>query len=202
MPRQSSEQKIQKAALTLFSTQGRTDITVCELAEVAGVSRGTIYNHHLRQDVLFEDISAHLGKEMHLRIQKTLKLETNPAIRLTQAIRMYIRRAAEEPEWGAFICKFIFNHQNFIGIWESLDSPTPDIVDGLRHQLYQFRMDQLLSASSLVVGQTLMSIHLVLSQRVTWQVAGQDTAEFILRAFGLSHDEARYIATLELRTLL
>lgn len=202
MSRQSSAQKIQQAALLLFSEQGRTDIKICDLAEVAGVSRGTIYNNHFRQDLLFEDLANLLGREMNQRIQKSLKDEKDPTIRLTQAIRMYIRRADEQPEWGHFICKFIFNNNSFINIWESSDTPTPDILDGLRYQLYDFRPDQTLSASSLVVGQTLMSIHLVLSKRATWQESGQNAAEFILRAFGLQHDEARRIAQMKLRDLL
>lgn len=141
----SSLSRVHKAALRLFAERGSTVITVSELAEAARVARGTIYNNRLSPDTLFEDIASQLSEEMNSRIIKTLAHEKDPAIRLAKGIRMYIRRAHEEPDWGKFICKFAFSNKAMLGLWTGQDSPVPDVLQGLDFQRYNFRKEQLIS---------------------------------------------------------
>lgn len=197
----SSQKRIHKAALKLFAERGSTNISVSELAEASGVARGTIYNNQLDPETLFEDIASQLAVEMNARVIQTLGKETDAAIRIATGIRMYIRRAHEEPDWGRFICRFAFSSKSLMALWTGDDSPLPDVLSGLENKRYTFREDQLFSVISLIAGSVLTSIFLVLDGHKTWRESGSDAAELILIALGLAHAEAYEISRRELPIL-
>jgi len=197
----SSQLRIHRAALRLFAERGSADITVRDLAEAAGVARGTIYNNQLNPDTLFEDIASQLSTEMNARIIKSFGDETDSAVRLAQGVRMYIRRAHEEPDWGKFICRFAFSSKSMGDLWTGADSPMPDVLTGLQRERYHFRPEQLMSVMSVIAGSVLTSIFLVLEGHRTWRDAGSDTAELLLRALGLDPQEAEQLARADLPLL-
>lgn len=172
------------------------------MAEAARVARGTIYNNRLSPDTLFEDIASQLSEEMNSRIIKTLAHEKDPAIRLAKGIRMYIRRAHEEPDWGKFICKFAFSNKAMLGLWTGQDSPVPDVLQGLDFQRYNFRKEQLISVMAMIAGGVLTSIFMVLEGHKTWRDIGSEMAELVLIALGVDNKEAYNLARHELPTLL
>ena len=198
----AAQRRIHKAALQLFAEKGTTAITVSELAEVSGVARGTIYNNGLNPDSLFEDIANQLTSEMNSRVIKTLGDEQDMAVRIATGIRMYIRRAHEEPNWGRFICKFSFSSQALIGFWTGESSPMSDIQTGIQTQRYQLRPEQLISVMGMMAGAVLSAIFLVLEGHKTWRDAGSETAELFLIAAGISNSEAFEISRLELPVLM
>jgi AcrR family transcriptional regulator len=197
----SSQLRIHRAALRLFAERGSADITVRDLAEAAGVARGTIYNNQLNPDTLFEDIASQLSTEMNARIIKSFAQDTDAAVRLAQGVRMYIRRAHEEPDWGRFICRFAFSSKSMADLWTGKDSPLPDVMNGLQTQRYDFRPDQLMSVISVIAGSVLTAIFLVLEGHRTWRDAGSDTAQLLLRALGLTPQEAEQLARADLPVL-
>ena len=198
----SSLSRVHKAALRLFAERGSTVITVSELAEAARVARGTIYNNGLSPDTVFEDIASQLSEEMNSRIIKSLAHEKDPAIRLATGIRMYIRRAHEEPDWGKFICKFAFSNKAMLGLWTGQDSPVPDVLQGLDFQRYNFRKEQLIAVMAMIAGGVLTSIFMVLEGHKTWRDIGSEMAELVLIALGVDNKEAYDLARQELPTLL
>lgn len=198
----SSQSRIHKAALRLFAERGSTVITVSELAEAARVARGTIYNNGLSPDSLFEDIASQLSEEMNSRIIKSLAGETDPAQRLANGMRMYIRRAHEEPDWGKFICKFAFSNQAMLGLWTGQDSPVPDVMEGITNQRYAFRQEQLTSVVAMIAGSVLTSIFMVLEGHKTWRDIGSEIAELTLIALGLNAEEAYDLSRKPLPNLL
>lgn len=197
----ASQKRIHRAALGLFAEKGTTAITVSELAEASGVARGTIYNNGLSPDSLFEDIATQLTKEMNSRVVKTLGDETDPARRIAKGVRMYIRRAHEEPDWGRFLCKFAFSSQSLMGLWSGEDSPLPDVIQGVELKRYNFTEQQLMAVISMIAGTVLSSIFLVLEGHKTWREIGVDVAELMLQALGIDHGEAKIIAAEELPIL-
>ncbi len=197
----SSQQRIHQAALKLFAEKGSTNISVSELAAASGVARGTIYNNQLDPDTLFEDIATQLAVEMNARIIQSFGDETDSAIRLAQGIRMYIRRAHEEPDWGRFICRFAFSSKSLMALWTGDDSPLPDVMSGLENKRYHFRPEQLISVMSIIAGAVLTSIFLVLEGHKTWRDSGHDVAELLLCTLGIDPEEAIHIARMELPDL-
>lgn len=197
----SSQQRIHKAALKLFAEKGSTNVSVSELADAAGVARGTIYNNGLNPETLFEDIATLLATEMNARVIKTLEHEQDSAVRLAQGVRMYLRRAHDEPDWGRFICKFAFSAKSMMGLWTASDSPLPDIIHGLEQERYEFKEEQLMSVIALIAGTVLSSIFLVLEGYKTWRDIGSDAAELLLIALGINKIEASKISKAELPIL-
>src|SRR5271157_3551387 len=103
-----AQARIYDAAMRIFAEHGSTHASVTELAQAAGLARGTIYNNIANLDSLFEEVATTLGDEMHGRILASFESMDDPAHRSACGIRFFVRRAHEEPHWGRFIVRFAF----------------------------------------------------------------------------------------------
>jgi AcrR family transcriptional regulator len=196
----SAQERIRQAALRLFAQKGTSAITVSELADEAGIARGTVYNNVDAPDELFDQVAAGLATEMHARLATILPPIEDPAERLATGIRCFIRRAHEEPHWGRFLIRFSFSNHSLQTMWNG--PPTADLVLGLSKQRYDFEPEQLASVIALITGSTLASMFSMLSGYRNWQDAGSETARLVLRSLGVPAAEARQIATRKLPPLL
>ncbi|MEX3985531.1 TetR/AcrR family transcriptional regulator [Paraburkholderia sp. EG287A] len=191
--------RIHRAAFELFAKKGEKQVSISELAQTAGIARGTVYNHVPSPEALFETVAARMAEEMHERVVASFAGVPDPAHRLANGIRYFIRRAHDEPHWGRFLSRFAFSHKALQGMWAG--AAMRDVLDGLEQQRYDFHPDQRHSAMALIAGAVLASILLVLDGHRTWRDAGSDTAELVLRALGVGVEAARRYATDELPPL-
>lgn len=193
------QRRIHQAAVRLFAEKGVSQVSISDLAQQAGVARGTIYNNVENIEHLYRQVASQLSREMHLRVSKSFADLQDPAERLANGIRFFIRRTHEEPQWGAFLNRFAMSDA---ALREMLYSQaTTDLLSGLQGGRYRFRQDQLVTVISLLASATLGSMFLVIEGLKTWREAGSDTAELVLRALGVNEEEARRLATLELPAL-
>ena len=195
----SVQRRISAAALRLFAEKGSPDVSVSELAEAAGVARGTIYNNLESPERLFETVAAQLADEMNDRVVATYKRVKDPAVRLAMGVRLYVRRAHEEPHWGRFLIQFGMNNASLRQVWAG--SPLRDVMLGIEQKRYAITKEQVPAALGVLAGSTLSAILMVLEGVRTWRDAGSDTAELILRALGVKASEAQQIAHAELPEL-
>jgi AcrR family transcriptional regulator len=195
----AAETRIHDAALRIFVEKGVTQLTVSELAEEAGVARGTIYNNLGSTDALFEEVAAELADEMHRRVVSSFAGIDDPAHRLANGIRFFVRRAHEEPVWGRFIIRYAFSNDSLRTMW--VGPPASDLRRGQEQKRYRIDPDQLQSALGMITGSTLSAMLLVIEGHKTWRASGADTAELVLRALGVAPREARKIANFELPPL-
>ncbi|MGP0061134.1 MAG: TetR/AcrR family transcriptional regulator [Beijerinckiaceae bacterium] len=191
--------RIYEAAVHIFAQRGTTHASVSELAHAAGVARGTIYNNVADLDSLFEEVAAALADEMHERVLASFQAIDDPAHRLARGIRLFVRRAHEEPHWGRFIARFGLTTATLRGMISG--QPARDLRDGLARGRYVFRGDQLESVVAFIGSATLAAMWLVVNGEKTWREAGPDTAEMILRSIGVPLEEARALAAAELPPL-
>lgn len=191
--------RIYRAAMRLFSEHGDPQANVSELAMIAGVARGTIYNNIGDLDTLFADVSSHVITEMGERLALGLEGITEPERRLALSIRWFIRRSHEELYWGKFMMRYALSTPSFEALLIGL--PLHDVVLGLEAGLYAFRTEQLASVMAMVGGTVLSAMRLVQEGHKTWRDAGTDAAELVLRAIGLSAAQAQAISTAELPPL-
>jgi AcrR family transcriptional regulator len=194
-----AETRIHDAALRIFAERGVTQLTVSELAEEAGVARGTVYNKLGSTDALFEEVAAQLADEMHRRVVSSFAGIDDPAHRLANGIRLYVRRAHEEPVWGRFIARYAFSDNSLRAMW--VGPPASDLRRGQEEKRYHIDPDQLQAALGMIAGSTLSAMLLVVEGHKTWRASGADAAELVLRALGVAPEEARTIANLELPPL-
>lgn len=186
------QKRIHEAAMRLFSEKSVGEVNVSELAQIARVARGTIYNNLTSVESLFEDVASQLSAEMNDRVARSASPDMQPTERLANGIRFYIRRAHEEPYWGSFIVRYAASSATLQQMWSG--PPMHDVLSGLASHKYSFRQEQLPSVMSMIGGSVLVATMLVLQGHKTWRDAGSDTAEFILRALGVPPEEAQAIA--------
>lgn len=195
----AAQRRIHQAALRLFAEKGSAEISVSELAETAGVARGTIYNNLGSTEHLFEQVASQLSREMNLRVADSYTGIDDGATRMATGIRLYVRRAHEEPHWGRFMTHFSFRAESLATFAEG--PLLRDLVLGREQRRFSFEEAQLNGAVGLVAGTTLSAILLVLEGLRTWRDAGADAAELVLRGLGVGAAEARMLATAELPPL-
>ncbi|SMD06350.1 transcriptional regulator, TetR family [Fulvimarina manganoxydans] len=195
----TAQARINQAAMRLFAEKGGNQINVSELAQAAGVARGTIYNNGVEPDRLFEEVVAGLASEMHARIALASQDIADPAIAVANGIRHFVRRAHEDPVWGRFILRFAFSSNLLRTMFES--QPSVDLMKGLKAGRFQFQPDQASSVLAMIGGTGVAAMLLVLDGHKTWREAGSNAAELVLRALGLEAAEARAIAANDLPPL-
>jgi AcrR family transcriptional regulator len=183
---------VTEAAMRLFAERGVTHVTISELAEAAGVARGTLYNHGVEAESLFETIATQLTEEMTLRIDATLTGVTDPAERIAMGMRLFVRRASEEPTWGRFVTRFSASHPTVRALLAG--GPAKDLDQAMRKKRVKVRADQIMTSLSMMSGSVLAAMLLVLEGMQTWREAGSSTAELYLRALGVQQEEARAIS--------
>ena len=192
--------RIHLGALRLFAERGVNQISVSDLAQAAGVARGTIYNNLSSPETLFDDVSSQLVSEMHQRVVKSFDEVSDPAQRLAFGMRFFIRRAHEEPDWGRFFVRFAFNDAS---LREILAGPAVyDLQTGLDQGRYCFRHEQLMTVAAMIAGAVLGAMLLVQEGHKTWRDAGADATELVLKALGIAPDEAYALSIADLPPLL
>lgn len=196
----STQVRLRDAAMRLFAERGVAQVSISDLAEAAGVARGTIYNNFPSVETLFGAIATQLTAAMQARIEQTAHGVADPARRLSNGVRLFIRQAHDEPSWGRFVLRFGASTPT---LRELLDSAlAKDLRAGIQSGRFSLRLGQLESAVAVLSGGVLAAISLVLEGHRTWRDASADTAEFILRAVGVDLEEARELAGFELPPLL
>jgi len=196
--RSAALSKIHAAAMRLFAQHGATTLNVSDLAHAAGVARGTIYNNLERPDDLFVEVAVALVGEMHARVSASMPF-ADPALRVATGMRLFIRRAHEEPDWGRFIIRFATNSQLLRTMMD--DPPYADIARGIELGRFKVPPAKIKSVVSLLGGASVSAMQAVVAGQQTWRDAGSDAAELLLRATGLTPREAGKIAHAELPDL-
>ncbi len=185
--------------MCLFARKGGDRVTISELADEAGVARGTVYNTIPDPGALFEDIAGDLAREMQDRVVASMADLTDPALRLACGVRLFIRRAHEEPHWGRFLVRFSFTNRALHGLLTG--SSTADILKGIEQGRYVVPQEHVTSVVAMIGGTTLAAMLLVQEGHKTWREAGSEAAELLLAALGVDREEARAIATRKLPPL-
>ncbi|MCA6215982.1 TetR/AcrR family transcriptional regulator [Ideonella sp. B7] len=199
LPPNQARQRIHAAALKLFTERGITKVSVSDLANAAGMARGTIYSHVPDVENLFGDVAAALSREMTARVIAGFTGVSDPAQRLSIGVRQYIRRAHEDPLWGRFVSRFGFSPLVIEDVMGS--QPQRDLQAGIEAGRYAIGLDQLVTAVAMLSGSTLAAMLPVLEGHVTWREAGTDVAELLLVGLGVDRAEARQLARCELPPL-
>lgn len=195
----AARQRLHDAALQVFAQRGSSEVTVSELAQVAGIARGTVYNNIESPEDLFHEVAIDLSREMHARMRASFTIVSDPAERLANALRFCIRRAHAEPDWGRFVARFGLSNASLQRLWST--APVDDVLRGIDQGRYTISADLLPGVQSMITGTIITGMWLVLEGHQTWREGGSTAAEVVLRALGVEPDEAHRIATRELPDL-
>ena len=186
-----SQRRIQSAAVKLFA-EPREELNISELAQFAGVARGTVYAYVNELDSLFEHTAKQLAQELHERIQAELQPIEDPARRVAHGIRVFIQQAHESPDWGRFMCRHGLSNHQLESLWRA--QPMKDLQAGVDAGRFALDPSSLKSATAMLAGAVIAAMNLVIAGHRGWREASQETSLWVLRSLGLDENEARGIA--------
>ncbi len=88
------------AALELFGREDGRLTRIEDVCATAHVSRGTFYNYFPGMDALIRALSNHISEDFDSAVHAAFDTLPTFAERTCLAIRNYLRRAVEDPQWG------------------------------------------------------------------------------------------------------
>ncbi len=187
------------AAAQRLIAEGRTNVAVSDVTEIADVGTGTFYNHFTSKEELFE-AAAHAAMERLGDVLALLNHDVDdPAEVFARAFRIVGRLHRVEPELSLVVLR------------ASGPAPADDtgLVAHMRHDLERgrdagrFDFDDLDVAATLVVGAT-VSLGFLLHEQPERDAesAVDETARHLLQSLGLGADDARAVATAPLEPAL
>lgn len=195
----AARRRLHDAALHVFAEKGSSEVTVSELAEAAGIARGTVYNNIDSLDSFFEDVSRDLALEMRDRMLASFVGVHDPASRLADGLRFFVRRAHDEPGWGRFVARFGAILEPVQQLWAG--PAMDDVRAGIRTGRFDLGERDLPGAMALVNGATLTAMWQVLEGHQAWRSIGTSASGLVLRGLGVGAVEARDLAARDLRPL-
>jgi AcrR family transcriptional regulator len=195
----SMERRISVAAMRLFTEKGAADVTISDLANEAGIARGTLYRNFESTEELFNKVVADFADQMHERITTTFVGIEDAAMRLAIGVRLWVRYAHENPLRGRFAVRFALTEPSLRAMFAG--PPMRDVSAGIVAGRYHVDESMTPSIASLVIGATVSAMWMVQEGHQTWREAGSSTAELLLRALGIDTLEAHTISVAELPAL-
>jgi AcrR family transcriptional regulator len=191
--------RIYNAALRVFTANEGRAITVSDLAGAAGIARGTIYNNVDEPKNLLGEVAAALSREMLQRTEVTMEAFADPIERIATGLRLFVRRAHEDHDWGRFMVQFMMSHAALRGVMR--EPPSRDVALAIETERFKIGPDQIPAFVSMLTGATIAAMNSVIRGEQTWRDAGSNAAGLVLRAGGIAVSESRRIARRELPPL-
>ncbi|MBB4197855.1 AcrR family transcriptional regulator [Rhodoblastus sphagnicola] len=185
----TAQSHIHRAALKLFGERGATQISVTDLAQAAGVARGTIYNNLDDLAGLFDLVALELALAISARVVRSIATGDEPVGRLAAGIRLYILSATRDPEIGRFLIRFGLSAAALRQLWTG--QPLADLIAGRAQGSYDFTDDQLDAVVAFISGAAIGAIAHTLERPELSAEAGMDAAERVLVALGVPRADAR-----------
>ncbi|WP_158965639.1 TetR/AcrR family transcriptional regulator [Chachezhania sediminis] len=189
----SARCRIHEAAMRIFSDQGGRTVAISDLAREAGLSRGTIYNNLEDPAGLFDAVCDMVADEMASTVQASLSGISDPAERLSNVVRLCIRRVHEEPHWGQFLARYAVTEHRLGDFWGRY--PARELQRGIATGRFDLKAEQVASVAAAIGGAAFGAMTLVLQGHRSWRQAASDTAEVMLRGIGIDPTEARRLAS-------
>lgn len=182
--------------MQVFAETGAEQLGVSELADAAGVSRGTIYNNLDDPVVRYTDLSPIMALELRDLITQAFVGEDDPAKRIVIAIKAIIRRAHSAPVWADFVIRHVLVDPELQRFWSTL--PANELRRGHEMGLFDFELNEISSVTSVMGGSALIGMLYVRQGVRGWRDSGVEIAELVLRSVGVSKSKARSYAMLTL----
>lgn len=138
--RARTETRILEAAMRVFADMDFEAPKIDDVAQAAGISRGTFYNHFDSVDALRAATSEWTTRGVLEAIEAALQEVEGAALRIGVGLRLFFLKAQSDPVW----CRFVARVWTLGGV----ELPSQDLAEGLRLGIFR--------ASSVVAGRDLV----------------------------------------------
>ena len=194
--RERTRRSLIDAALRLVARKEAGEIALLDVAAEAEVSNGTIYNYFRTREEVLEAVGIAMADEFSDAISALSSDVRSGAQRLSIGVRMFIRRAADDPQWASALLR-IFHFDQAIRSRLAVHV-LGDLQEGLCEGAFAYEDEGI--ALDLVVSCTTGAMRSVVEGRAA---AEHDVrvAEMVLKALGATPAKARKIASLPLPSI-
>lgn len=101
--RERTQHALVRAAVQVFGARGVAAATIQEVAQVAGMTAGTVYNHFESKEALLERVAVVLAQSLCRAIGESSAEVADGAERVAIGQRRYVQLAAESPAWALLL---------------------------------------------------------------------------------------------------
>jgi AcrR family transcriptional regulator len=178
------------AAVQVFSARGVAASTIQEIAEQAGMTTGTVYNHFETREAIVEALALWLADTLCRRIADSQSGITDGAQRMAIGSRRYIWLAQQSPAWALLLLDIAASAPALMGNVASYS--LADLRMGLAQKTFKVVSEA--AAMDLIMGtgvQAMRSVALGLAP-ADHDIASATT---VLRGLGVGFDKAAEIAS-------
>jgi len=178
-----------RACGDLLAEQSIDAITINEIVELAGVGKGSFYNHFADKMVLAATVSNAILAEVEATVQKCNENVTDPAYRVVRGMCTHMQMAISDPRRAAIMLR---GHD-----WATSDihplhrNVQDDIAKGVASGRFAARCEEF--GILQIVGTGYFSMIRIIEQRLTPEQAidlATKAFSLILYGFGLPEEEA------------
>jgi AcrR family transcriptional regulator len=187
--RERTQSALVRAAVQVFCARGVGPATVQEVAQVAGMTPATVYNHFASKEALLERVAVVLAQSLCRAIGESQALVEDAAERVAIGQRRYVLLAAESPAWALLLLEVAAASPALLAEIEPY--PLEDLRLGLRQKRFKV-------ASEAIGMDVLQGICTQAMRRVALGQAPARhdvaVAAAVLRALGVEAAEAAQVA--------
>jgi AcrR family transcriptional regulator len=190
--RERTRAQLIQAAIQVFSARGVAQASIQEIAQVAGMTTGTVYNHFATREEIVDAVAVWLATTLCRRIDQSYAQVTDAAERMAIGLRRYQWLAEVSPHWTLLILQV--SHATPSLAENIRDFCLSDLRMGVRQERFAVPSEE--AAMDLIFGANQAAItRIALGLAPDPQAHGIATATLILRGLGMDPEEARTLAT-------
>lgn len=187
--RARNRQKLIDAATEVMATGGPAALTVTAVTETADLGIGTFYNYFESREEIITAVIADALESMGRRLDALTRDMDDPAEIYSVSLRHLVRAAKNEPLWGWLLVRLGVAQEELINILGP--RAERDLQKGI--DAGRFSIPDLPVATAIYFGGLLSTMHAHLHGSASGDPSTA-FAEYMLRAVGLTPEEAREMA--------
>lgn len=187
--RERTQAQLVQAAVQAIAREGVAGATAQQIAQIAGVTTATLYNHYGSKEALVARVAEVLAASLCRAINDSYAHIPDGAQRMAIGQRRYVWLAAECPSWALLLLDVVAATPRVLA--SIAEYPLADLRLGVRQR--RFRVPSEAAAMDVINGVCTQAMRRVAAGEAP---AGHDVASatLVLRALGMSPEAAAEVA--------
>lgn len=187
--RERTRRQLVAAAIVAFSRHGVADTTLQQIAVVAGMTKGTVYNHFATKADIVQAVALSIAQTIRERSKPARAVLASGAEQMAAGCRRYLDLAQDSPAWALLVLDVASVDPTFRKTIASFVQI--ELRRGLRQK--EFSVASEAAALDLIIGTTMEGMRRIALGRTRRQHAAAVTVS-ILRGLGVAPARARRIS--------
>ncbi|MEJ8812048.1 TetR/AcrR family transcriptional regulator [Variovorax ureilyticus] len=189
LKRERTRVQLVQAAIRVFGSRGYADATIQEIAAVAGVTTGTVYNHFKTKEDVARGVAMLLADTLCRRITQSQQGVAEGAQRMAIGIQRYIWLAEQSPQWALMLMEVSAAAPELL--MQIRDYVLADLRLGVKQKA--FRVPSEAAAMDMINGSVQQAMRTVAFGRASGK-HGREVSTCLLRGLGMEWAAAKQVA--------